>query len=87
VTSPSEEGSTDDFAATQLGNPWDMDATTDVEMYFQIPSRTITNIATETPGGTHAWQYARALRHESASIAKHRRRPNHANGVAAWHAD
>jgi hypothetical protein len=52
VTSPSEEGSTDDFAATQLGNPWDMDATTDVAVYFQIPSRTITNIATETPGGT-----------------------------------
>ena len=32
VTSPSEEGSSDDFATTQLGNPWDMDSLADVDV-------------------------------------------------------
>jgi hypothetical protein len=31
LTSPSEEGSSDDFATVQLGNPWDMNATSDVD--------------------------------------------------------
>jgi hypothetical protein len=53
VTAPSEEGSADDFATTQLGNPWDMNATTDIETFFNIPtaSRTIAQIPTETPAG------------------------------------
>ena len=52
VTSPSEEGSADDFATTQLGNPWDMNALTDVERYDGISSASIANIQTETQAGS-----------------------------------
>jgi hypothetical protein len=52
LTSPSEEGSSDDFATTVLGNAWDMNATSDVDQYFGlngVPS--ITPVAAETPAG------------------------------------
>jgi len=52
VTSPSEEGSADDFATTQLGNPWDMNALTDVERYEGISSASIATIQTESQAGT-----------------------------------
>jgi hypothetical protein len=51
-TAPSEEGSTDDFATTVLGNPWDMNATTDIPVSFNITGQTITSIPAETPAGT-----------------------------------
>jgi hypothetical protein len=50
VTSPSEEGSTDDFA-TQLGNPWDMDSLADVERFDQVTGQSITTISTVSPAG------------------------------------
>ena len=50
--SPSAEGSTDDFATTQLANAWDMDATTDVEQASNVTGQTInTSFAAETPAG------------------------------------
>jgi hypothetical protein len=52
LTSPSEEGSSDDFATTQLGNPWDMDALSDVQQFFGITGQSITFANVETPGGT-----------------------------------
>ena len=51
VTAPSEEGSADDFATTRLGNPWDMNAVSDVETFFNVTSPTITMLPAETPGG------------------------------------
>jgi hypothetical protein len=52
ITSPSDEGSADDFATTVLGNPWDMNATSDVAQFFNISNPAITTINAETPGGT-----------------------------------
>jgi hypothetical protein len=52
VTAPSDEGSADDFATTVLGNPWDMNATTDVAHFMNVSGPTITTINAETPGGT-----------------------------------
>ena len=52
VTAPSEEGSPDDFATTQLGNPWDMDALSDVDATFQVAGAQIATIQAETPGGS-----------------------------------
>jgi hypothetical protein len=51
-TSPSEEGSADDYATTQLGNAWDMDALSDVDQFFNVTGQTITTLAAETPAGT-----------------------------------
>ena len=52
ITAPSEEGSADDFATTQLGNPWDMNAVSDVEQFFNsVTNPTITTLPTETPAG------------------------------------
>ena len=46
-TSPSPEGSSDDFATAQLGNPWDMDSVADVDATvnvtgLRVGTRTIT---------------------------------------------
>lgn len=43
-TSPSEEGSSDDFATTHLGNPWDMDSLNDVDLFLHVD-----NLAAPTP--------------------------------------
>jgi hypothetical protein len=51
-TSPSEEGSDDDFATTQLGNAWDMDALSDVDVFGNVNSPTITTLNLEAPDGT-----------------------------------
>ncbi len=50
-TSPNEEGSSDDFATTQLGNPWDMNATTDIDTSFNLSTLLITTIQAETEAG------------------------------------
>ena len=52
LTTPSEEGSSDDFATTQLGNPWDMDALSDVERPDHVTGAQITTIQAETPAGS-----------------------------------
>ena len=51
LTAPSEEGSADDFATTQLGNPWDMDALSDIDRLDQVTGAQITTIQAETPAG------------------------------------
>lgn len=53
LTSPSEEGSTDDFATTRLGNPWDMNAVSDVPFPQNITGPAIQSINAETPAGTN----------------------------------
>lgn len=52
MTAPSDEGSSDDFATTQLGNPWDMDALSDVDQFFNVTEQSITTLGAETPEGT-----------------------------------
>jgi len=51
ITSPSEEGSADDFATTQLGNAWDMDALADVDTLFNVTGPQIATVQAETPAG------------------------------------
>jgi len=51
MTSPSEEGSSDDFATAVLGDPWDMNTLSDVDAFFNVAGQTITTIPAETPGG------------------------------------
>jgi hypothetical protein len=52
LTAPSEEGSADDFATTVLGNPWDMNALSDVSAFFNVAGQQIAPVAVETPAGT-----------------------------------
>jgi hypothetical protein len=51
-TSPSPEGSADDFATTQLGNAWDMNSTADVDLTYNVASARITSLAAESTDGT-----------------------------------
>lgn len=52
ITAPSDEGSADDFATTQLGNAWDMNASTDVDQFFNVAGPAFnTPIVAETPAG------------------------------------
>ncbi len=51
-TSPSEEGSADDFATTQLGNPWDMDALTDIDHDEGVSSLFTASVAAQNEAGT-----------------------------------
>ena len=50
-TSPSEEGSDDDFATTQLNNPWDMNAVSDFDLLTNLTNPHIESLALETPAG------------------------------------
>ena len=50
-TSPSEEGSADDYATTFLGNPWDMNAISDFDLFTNVTNPHIENLALETPAG------------------------------------
>lgn len=50
-TSPSPDGSADDFATTQLGNPWDMDSTADIDGTANVSAGRITSLNAETTGG------------------------------------
>ncbi len=47
---PSPEGG-DDFATVELGNPWDMAAISDVDMFRFINGATMQSIPLQTPGG------------------------------------
>jgi hypothetical protein len=52
VTSPSPEGSSDDFATIQLNNPWDMTSASDVDVSFNVAGGRIgTVVGAETPAG------------------------------------
>src|SRR5439155_12749932 len=51
-TSPSPEGSADDFATTQLGNPWDMDSPADIDAVANVASAGIAIQASENVAGT-----------------------------------
>jgi len=42
-TSPNPQGSSDDFATTQLGNPWDMNATSDIDWTLNVTGTGINN--------------------------------------------
>jgi hypothetical protein len=42
-TSPNPQGSSDDFATTQLGNPWDMNATSDIDWTLNVTGTAINN--------------------------------------------
>jgi hypothetical protein len=50
-TSPSPEGSADDFATTQLGNPWDMNALSDIDFTVNVTGLSITNIPARDEAG------------------------------------
>src|SRR5260370_2666337 len=50
-TSPSPEGSADDFATTQLGNPWDMNALSDIAFTVNVTGVSITNIPARDEAG------------------------------------
>ncbi len=50
-TSPSPEGSADDFATTQLGNPWDMNALSDIDFTTNVTGLSITNIPARDEAG------------------------------------
>ena len=53
VTSPSEEGSADDFATTQLNDPWDMTSPTDIDHTINLSQALITTVpSAETEAGT-----------------------------------
>jgi hypothetical protein len=51
MTSPSEEGSADDFATTVLGKAWDMTALSDIDQFINVTNQSITSITAETPAG------------------------------------
>jgi hypothetical protein len=51
-TSPSPDGSADDFATTQLGNPWDMDSVADIDATANVSGARITSLNVETTSGT-----------------------------------
>ena len=51
-TSPNPEGSSDDFATTQLGNAWDMNATSDVDLSLNVANTAITTIPAQDEAGT-----------------------------------
>ncbi len=50
-TSPNPEGSTDDFATTQLGNAWDMNAISDIDYTVNVAGTGITNIPAQDEAG------------------------------------
>ena len=50
-TSPMPEGSDDDFAASQLGDAWDMDKLADIDSMVNVNNPQITTLTAETPEG------------------------------------
>jgi hypothetical protein len=52
-TSPSPEGSSDDFATTQLGNAWDMNSVADVDATANVTGLRIENRVLETTAGVN----------------------------------
>ena len=50
-TSPSPEGSNDDFATVQLNSPWDSSSTSEVEVSYNVTGLQITNINARDEAG------------------------------------
>ena len=50
-TAPSPEGSADDFATVQLGNPWDMHSLSDIDETVNVTGNAITSISAEDEAG------------------------------------
>lgn len=50
-TTPTDEGSTDDYATTYLGNPWDFDTVNDPDEINDITGAAITTVAAQRPDG------------------------------------
>lgn len=51
-TSPGDEGSSDDFATTQMGDPWDFDKVTDADTLYNINNPQIVTLQMEAPDGS-----------------------------------
>ncbi len=51
-TSPTDEGSADDFAGSQLGDPWDFNTLADVDTLFNINNASIATLNMEAPDGS-----------------------------------
>ena len=51
MLAPSPDGSADDFATVQLGNPWDMRDAADVEHQSKVTGGTMTTMTLETTAG------------------------------------
>ena len=51
-TAPTAEGSTDDFASSQLGDAWDFNSLSDIDTLFNVDNPTITTLNMEKPDGT-----------------------------------
>ncbi len=67
-TSPSPDGSSDDFATTQLNNPWDMNALTDIDHRRNVNGLQIANIDAEDEQG-NSLGTVRVLQGTSAATA------------------
>jgi hypothetical protein len=52
-TTPSDEGSSDDFATTRLGNPWDFAALNDIDIKFNINGDGITQLSLTNEAGVN----------------------------------
>ena len=52
-TTPSDEGSSDDFATTKLGKPWDFTSLSDIDYKFNINSDSITQLTLTTEAGVN----------------------------------
>jgi hypothetical protein len=50
-TSPNPQGSSDDFATTQLSNPWDMNATSDIDFTLNVGTPVISSIPAQDEAG------------------------------------
>ena len=51
-TSPTDEGSDDDFATSQLGDAWDMDKVADADTLINVDNPGITTLQMEAPDGS-----------------------------------
>lgn len=51
-TSPSDEGSDDEFAGSVLGDAWDMNVVSDVDTFYNVSTPTVTPMDLERPDGT-----------------------------------
>jgi hypothetical protein len=51
-TSPTDEGSADDFAASQLGDAWDFNTLADIDTLYNVTSPSIATLNMEAPDGS-----------------------------------
>jgi hypothetical protein len=68
MLSPAEDGSADDFATVQLGNPWDMRDARDVERTTNVTAGALRTLTVEAPTG--AALGARSVFHGGSTVGK-----------------